>query len=184
MMWLLGVGTWLKNAISAAFALVVKYPVIAAVIALVCLSAWLWHGKQVALDRADAFKQVAVDEIRAHKATKANYRTAQEQAAKLEAARLERVKVIQESINDTSKESYERRLADLRTRYDRLRAQSGASADGKAGTVAVPGVSVTAGGTSEAPRDELSWRLTAAEQSIQLDELISWVKAQAGVAVN
>lgn len=174
---------WLKSAFSTLLGVVTRNPWPCAVVASLCLAAWFWHGKNEAVDRGNAFKQVAVDEIQAHKATKTAYVNAQKQAAALETARLNRVKAIQESINDTSKESYSRRIADADERY-RVRAQVRTSADGKAGSVAVPGVSPAAGGTAQAPGDELSWQLTAEKQAIQLDELISWVQRQATVQTN
>jgi hypothetical protein len=51
----------------------------------------------------------------------------------------------------------------------------------------MPGLSASAGGTSQAAaQDRLSPTdaLTATEQAIQLDELIKWVKAQAKVDNN
>jgi hypothetical protein len=48
-LWLLGIGGWLKEAASAAFGWIRTNPLLALVIGLGCLSAWLWHG----WDKAD-----------------------------------------------------------------------------------------------------------------------------------
>ena len=42
---LIGIGSWLKQAATAALGLVTRYPLQCALIAALCLSAWLWRGK-------------------------------------------------------------------------------------------------------------------------------------------
>lgn len=184
MLWLAGALGAVRKAFSALLGLVTRYPLHCAIVAPCCLSLWFWHGKREAIERGDALVQVAASEIRAHRQTKANYRVAQEQAAALESARLARVKADQEKINADVSEDYRQRLADLRARYDRLRAQSGTGIAGTTRSVAVPSLSTAASGTDEAPTDGLSWQLKASEQAIQLDALIDWVQRQATVQVN
>ena len=41
---LLGIGRWLREAATGLFRLARTYPLQAAIIALLCLSGWLWHG--------------------------------------------------------------------------------------------------------------------------------------------
>lgn len=50
MIWLLGIGKWLKEAAAALFGLVVRYPWQAALIASLCLAAWFWRGRNEARD--------------------------------------------------------------------------------------------------------------------------------------
>lgn len=46
MIWLLSALGWLRKAARAALDLARRYPLQAALIALLCLSGWLWHGKR------------------------------------------------------------------------------------------------------------------------------------------
>ena len=45
MIWLLGIGKWLREAATALFSLISRYPLQCAVIVLLCASLWLWRGK-------------------------------------------------------------------------------------------------------------------------------------------
>ncbi len=51
---LLGLWRWLKSGLSALLSLAGRYPLAAALIASLCLSGWLWHGKGKALAERDA----------------------------------------------------------------------------------------------------------------------------------
>lgn len=131
-------------------------------------------------DRASAR---AKDEAAAHAGTVANYRAAALQFALAMTANLGRVQAEQQRISDETLASYDARLADARRR---LR-EAGARTDpGRAGAAAVPGAGDAAGGAVEATGDILSAdeRLIAAEQAIQLDELINWVERQGAVATS
>lgn len=122
--------------------------------------------------------------LNAHVQTIRNYRAAQEQAAAAEKVRLDRVRAEQKEISDDVLESYQRRLAALRARADELRRQGAAGSAGAAGGIAVPGVAAAASGAAEAAcGDGFSFerRLIASEQALQLDELIAWVRRQAGI---
>lgn len=128
----------------------------------------------------DKAVQRAKDEKAAHAGTVANYRAAAAEAARVQAENLKRVATEQQRISDETIASYDRRLADARRRI--LHAQA-ATDPGRAGDAAMSGTGNPAGGAAEAPGDFLSAeeRLIAAEQAIQLDELISWVERQAAV---
>ncbi|HMO74589.1 MAG TPA: hypothetical protein PKD99_02195 [Sphingopyxis sp.] len=137
----------------------------------------------------DKARQLAADTQAAFDATVAGYRAAAAEAERVQAANLARAKAEQERINDETLASYDARLADARRR---LR-EAGAAADsGGAGGAAMPGAGAAPGRAAEASGDLLSARgtltaserLIAAEQAIQLDELISWVQRQAGVATS
>lgn len=51
---LLGIGKWLKEALWRVVGLIRRYPLHTALIASLCLSGWLWRGKQSALAERDA----------------------------------------------------------------------------------------------------------------------------------
>lgn len=79
---LLGIGKWLREAATGLLCLIRTYPLQAALIASMCLSGWLWHGKSKAIEQRDAW-HLAFD------AQKAAYIAAQKQAeAKAIAAKL------------------------------------------------------------------------------------------------
>jgi hypothetical protein len=132
------------------------------------------------------FEQLHAQEQSAFAGTVANYRAAAEQARQSDAANVERVAAEQRQINERTTDDLQARLAAARSLAQRLRGQAAsAAADSGGGAAApVPGLSAAAGGSHETPgQDRLSHSdaLTATEQSIQLDELIKWVKAQAEV---
>ncbi len=125
--------------------------------------------------------------LEAHVQTIRNYRTAQEQAAAAEKARVDRVRAEQKEISDDVLESYQRRLAALRARADELRRQGAAGSAGAAGGVAVPGVAAAASGAAEAACDNgfpFELRLAASSYAVQLDELITWFTRQSEVDPN
>lgn len=150
--------------------------------ALLALYAWHEH------DRADRWQARAAIEAANHRQTKDNYRTAQDEAARLEAERLAQAKAHQEEVTDAVAKDYAARLADLRVRYQRLREQAGNAAGGAAGGVSVPVVSDASGRADEAADLRLARaagacltsdeRLIAAELALQLNGLIDWVEGQ------
>ena len=168
----------------------------------IALAGVMWRADAISADRdrwEGASRTLAgrvLEERLAHRKTKFAYRLAQAQAAKLEAQRIERVKIEQQEITDDVTKAYSFRLADARARAERLRGEIGRAGKhptGAAGGEPVPGTGAAAGRADEAPADpglpapsvdELAWRLVATEQAIQLDELINWVERQAAVAVN
>lgn len=88
---LLGLWGWLKKAAVALLGLVQRYPLQAALIASLCLSGWLWRGKERALSERDAAKAETAQVIQAGKdalaaqiamntQTKAKYEAAAEKA--------------------------------------------------------------------------------------------------------
>lgn len=153
--------------LTGAFRLALRYPVHAALIVAVAASCWLWRGKERAED--------ARDRARAEVAAMID---AQRVAERVEAERNRRKVAAQERVNADVKADYARRLADLRARYERLRAQAGRSP----GSVAVPAFPDAASGTDEAPgSDGLSRAMMASEQALQLDALITWIEQQRAV---
>ena len=133
------------------------------------------------------FEQLYRGEQTAFAVTVANYRVAADAARAADRAAAERVAAEQRAITERTENAYEARLADARARADRLRIETRTAAPdpGSGGSAAMPGISAAAGQSPQAAReDRLSDRLIATEQAIQLDELINWVKAQAGVDPN
>lgn len=57
MTWLLGLGEWLENALSALVDLTRRYPLQMALIASLCLSGWLWHGRSQARQELAALQE-------------------------------------------------------------------------------------------------------------------------------
>lgn len=151
---------------------------------LACGGLLLWGKSEH--HRADAWEAHSKLEASNHRQTKTNYRTAQATAARLEAQRLAAATARQEGITDAVKQDYAARLAALRARYERLRAQSRAGAAGTASGIAVPGIPETPGRADGAADIRLAGadglepgeRLRAAEQALQLDALIDWVERQ------
>ena len=72
-LWLLGAAKWAREAAGALFGLIRTYPLLAALIASLCLSGWLWRGKQSALAERDAARDETV-------ALQTKFDRAQEQA--------------------------------------------------------------------------------------------------------
>lgn len=121
----------------------------------------------------------------AHVQTIRNYHAAQAEAARMEAARLKRVKGEQERISDNVSQDYARDLAALRARYDRLRRQARASA-GSSGGVAMPDVPDAAFGTDATPGGDgfLAILRAADENTLKLMRLQEWITDQIAVPVN
>jgi len=132
------------------------------------------------------FEQLYQREQSAFSGTVANYRSAAAQAFADDKANAARVRTEQTAINHRSNDAFETRIADARTRAQRLRGGTGVPAadTSPGGATSVPGLSSAPGGAAQAasqdrllPQDAL----TATEQAIQLDELIKWVRNQAKV---
>jgi hypothetical protein len=123
--------------------------------------------------------------VNSHRKTKDNFRAAMAEAQRLEVFRLARVKAEQQRINEHAQVDYDRRIAALRARYDGLRAKGRTSVASAAGGVSVPSLPVPAFGfDATTDTDGLSAALMCSTYAVQLDELITWVEAQAAVNVN
>ena len=135
------------------------------------------------------FEQLYRGEQAASAQTVANYRAAAEAARAADLAAAERARAEQNSINERIANDYETRLAAARDRAERLRVAAGSPATDPCGrgTPSVPALPAAPCGPAQATgHDRLSdaGALTATQQAIQLDELIRWVRAQAGVDPN
>ena len=64
-LWLLGAAKWAREAAGALFGLIRTYPLLAALIASMCFSGWLWRGKQSALAERDAARDETAQVIKA-----------------------------------------------------------------------------------------------------------------------
>jgi hypothetical protein len=135
------------------------------------------------------YEQLYRGEQAAFAGTVANYRAAADAARAADRAVAARVAAEQHSINERSQNALESRLADARLSAQRLRVQAAAAATdpGARGAAPVPGLSAAPGRADQAAgQDRLPYAdaLIATEQSIQLDELIKWVRKQAAVNPN
>lgn len=118
--------------------------------------------------------------------TVANYRAAATKAEADDKANADRVRAEQSKINQETSDAFETRLAAARATAERMRHDAQAYLGGGR-TAPVPGLHTPAGGPAQAAGEDgfsLDDRLTATEQAIQLDELIKWVRRQAGIDVN
>ena len=135
------------------------------------------------------FEQLYQGEQAASARTVANYRAAAEAARTADLAAAQHVRSEQQAIDERIANDYETRLAAARARAEQLRIAAGAAAADSCGRRAssVPalpaapcGAAETAGQGRLPPTDAL----IATEQALQLDALIRWVRAQAGVDPN
>ena len=135
---------------------------------------------------SEQFEKLYHQEQAAFATTLANARAAADAARAADLANAQRVAAEQSAINQRSEDEFEARLADARSRAERLRNEAGGAADrGSAGATPVPGLPAAARGPSQATgQDRLPDALLATEQAIQLDELIKWVRQQHAVRVD
>lgn len=175
----------------APLAMKVAGAIIAALIAFVVALLIQIHGLPVIggglIARLDRITALNAENVANHRTTKRSYAQAMADALRNERLRLARVKAEQERINDRAKETANARLAALRARYDSLRGQTGKAVGSASGAEPVPGLPTPAFGADAAPGEDgfsLSERYECSVNAVQLDELISWVEAQAKVKVN
>jgi hypothetical protein len=124
--------TWLlyaKNAILRIFKVAAAYPLQAAIVALLCLSAWLYWGKQSALDT-----------VAEREATIAQMEQASEDAKAAALANAQRVKDEYERISENAKKDYAVRLADNRAAIERWKLQNRRGAASQIDSTAAPKV--------------------------------------------
>jgi hypothetical protein len=99
----------------------------------------------------------------------------------------DQVRARQAAISKEIDHDFETRLADARTRAQRLRVETAAAAAGRRSATNLPGIPVAAGSPAQAAvQDRLlaDDALIATEQAIQLDMLIRWVRRQSAVDPN
>ena len=122
-------------------------------------------------------------EAAAHKLTVAGYRKAAAEAEAADARNVTRVQTEQKEISDAVSTDYQRRLADVRARYDRLLSKAAANSGGGGGA-AVFSVPEPAGRPDAATPEAglpAADALMASEQALQLRALQVWVEQQANV---
>jgi len=131
-----------------------------------------WHKE------ADQTKQALADTV-------ANYRAASDEATRLAAANVARVKSEQTAITERTLDAYQTKLADSASRYDRLRAQASGylSRPSEAG---LPDTrETTCRAVAGAGCDAIPSLLKAAQDNTdKLVSLQAWVAAQSAVSVN
>jgi len=125
---LLGLWRWLKSGLSALLSLAGRYPWQAALIASLCLSGWLWHGKGKALAERDAAR-----------AQIATITAAQKEAAeKAKQARADAEKLTKDLAHATDKHAADLDAISRRALADRVRGQAPRCASGGAVAAALP----------------------------------------------
>lgn len=175
--------------------------IVAVAITIACVQTTRLYGFQIWsistrgwIETAEQFERERDAERAAHRQTKTDYRNAQIEAARLESQRLDRVRTEQQEITDAVEADYSARLADARTRAERLREdlRTRSATRSEADPITMPVLSAAGAGTSAAAEntrlpsgtEQLERDLIATEQAIQLDALIGWVKRQAAVEVS
>lgn len=165
---------FVKEAIKAVIGFIAKHPWQSASLALLVACAWLWRANNGLHDTIKA--------ERAHYAeTVANFKKAQADAEALQAHNLARVAKAQKEVTDETLDDYNRRVADLRERYKRLLAQGYRSAPIDAQMSTVSDTAATVNAAAQQDGLPAADALTASEQALQLDALITWVERQAKV---
>jgi hypothetical protein len=97
---LLGIGRWLKQAFSALLGWVMRYPLHAGLIVALCLSGWLWRGRQAARQEAAQWEQAFVDQ-------KAAYEKASKEASGLALAQVKAVEARNAALAKDAQHAYE-----------------------------------------------------------------------------
>lgn len=117
--------------------------------------------------------------------TVANYRAASDEATRLAAANVTRVKTEQTAITERTIDAYQTKLADSASRYDRLRAQASGYLSRPSETGLPDTRETTCRAVAGAGCDAIPPLLKAAQDNTdKLVSLQAWVTAQAGVDVN
>lgn len=111
---LLGIWRWLKSGLSALLSLAGRYPWQAALIASLCLSGWLWHGKDKALAERDAARADLATITAAQK----------EAAAKAKQARADAEKLTKDLAHATDQHAADLDAISRRALADRMRAKA------------------------------------------------------------
>ena len=132
--------------------------------------------------QSESYEQLYQREQAAFANTVASARAAADTARAADQANAARVAGEQRAINERTSNDFEARLAAARDSAERLRLKPTTTTDpGVGGNASMPGIPASARSVAEAPgQDRLPQpdALTATEQAIQLDELISWVRRQ------
>lgn len=121
----------------------------------------------------------------AHQKTISNFETASEQARRRDAENALRVHEEQDAITKEIVDDYEAELGRARARVEQLRANAtDRTVAGSGNAPIVPGIPNATEDAAEAANQNrlpVADALIATEQALQLDALIRWVEAQAGV---
>lgn len=150
-----------------------------------------WKPYAEQLERDNAQVRVKLDQAEArHAASKRAYAEAQEEAARIQADAIERTIARQKEITNEVRQDYNRRIADLRSRADRLRAEARADHQGATSEMRLPADGGAPARADAAPDcaafpapdldTEITCREIAEQQATQLDALIDWVTRQLG----
>ncbi|HEX8412634.1 MAG TPA: hypothetical protein VF637_01935 [Sphingomicrobium sp.] len=137
--------------------------------------------------RSDArhWEKLASQEKAAHAGTVANYRSASEEAARLDALNVIRVRREQSAITERVVHDYQNRIISADARYDRLRDQAKAYSSGGSDPAVSDAREATCRAYAATGCDELPAKLKAAQDNTdKLIALQAWASAQAAVEVS
>lgn len=138
----------------------------------------IWYIDHRGYGRAAAAFQARIDLLQAE----VSRRTAEAQAADLAHAR--EIEAAQSKVSNEVSHDYQKRLAVVRARYQRLRTAPQGAADCRDGTDLSGIPDPASGPDAAAPGNRLpcSQALTATEQAMQLEALQNWLSEQQKVA--
>lgn len=163
--------TWLLSAwggFKGLLRLAVEYPLQAAIIALLCLSGWLYNGREQARDHL-------AKEQASHITTKVGYANAQKVAAEINKKQVARIESEYAAIAEKAESHYEKRIASNRASLDRwLRSQAAkgnTSSTAASEAAPVPGEAVSGTETAIVPISDLE---IVADAYAQLEALRLW----------
>jgi hypothetical protein len=135
--------------------------------------------------RRSALEKLASQEKAAHAGTVANYRSASEEAARLDALNVIRVRREQSAITERVVHDYQNRIISADARYDRLRDQAKAYSSGGSDPAVSDAREATCRAYAATGCDELPAKLKAAQDNTdKLIALQAWASAQAAVEVS
>jgi len=142
MTWLLSAIFGIRKALQALWGFALRYPMQATIIALVCLSAWLWAGKDKANDRADRYSATI-------KAERAAYVQAQDEAKARAVAAVKAQEARYKEQADNADRNHEQALSDANSALDRYIAANRVRRTGTADRASGGTVASAQGGSAE-----------------------------------
>ena len=168
----------------------VFWPYIASALVTLALAALIWRAPWAETRGRDAavakYQPVMDRALMAINTTAQRIKDARAKAEADDLAHARAIEIQQTKVTANVSATYQAQLADLRARYDRLRASAANQAAGGGGRVPpVPSLPYAASGLDGAAvQDGLPDALTASAQALQLQALQQWVRDQANIDRN
>jgi hypothetical protein len=178
---LLGIGRWLKEAFSALLGWIGRYPWQAGLIVALCLSVWLWRGRQAARVEAAQWEQAFVDQKAAYEKAQADALLAQIAADKANltaqtalAAQVEQAHAANDTIRKNAVDAFARAHPVRVCRQAPGSAPSGASAAGLPSHPRQPDEAPADAELVAVPRTDLDH---LAAKAVRDSEWVNWADA-------